>query len=371
MTSHRPKHPHPADIIQQALSGICLTLAILCLIQFTYMYWGNGLDVDTTSQRLETASKTHVQTPRTDKTGRLRTTNIPTEHAATAEGQLLGYLRIPAFGVTWRKPIQQGTDKTVLDNMGVGHYANTAMAGQPGNASYAGHRAPSDLGYMNQLHEGDQIIIETAANWYVYRVNTNPYVVHMTQTNVINPDAAHATRGLTLTTCEPMGSLTPAVDRLILHATFTGWMPKTDGVPQSLATTHMTATDHINRTVTTVSKQVDMPVTGVLALTLAITWTGMEAILWLLCYKRMARVWSTPTFSPTTLLWRLQAGPVPYDPNPRFWRRQLERLPSAIIRLTAFAIMWTAIAFACYHWGVCEWVIDKIPALQTQNPSIG
>lgn len=360
---------HPAiqalDYIRQFVTGTAFILALLLMFQFAWQYWGCGLDTESVSQNLEKASTVKFENSETDKIGQVHTGTPPIERESADDGELIGYLRIPRLGKDWRKPIQEGTESTVLNNMGVGHYTNTAFPGQPGNTSFAGHRAPADLGYINQLQVGDEIIVEGSSNWYVYLVNKSPYVVPMSTVQVISPSAAGAVRGLTLTTCDPMFSPTPATERLIVHAEFQGWIPKDEGMPENLVQTRTTTSEQIKRSVQTVSHQIDAPVTGVLALCLFLIWAILDCLMWLLCYKRMMYVWSRPTSNPLVIFWRLQAGPLPM-PGGAEWKRVLAN----IVRGLMFVIFWTAVMFICFRFA-CPWAAEHVPFLETPHPSVG
>lgn len=341
------------EAILQILSGIIILLAMATLlIQGTWQYIGNGMDVRTVSKELE-----HVSTEKFDVTvpnqpAPLQPASVdPPLISTPKEGQLFGYLHIPRFGLDWKKPIQEGTTKEILANYGAGHYSDTALPGQVGNSSYAGHRTPSDFGYLNQLRAGDQIIIETGDYWFIYSV-TDSYIVYMDRVDVIMPDAAGVDRGVTLTTCDPMFSPTPAKDRLIVHGAFVGWSKKTDGKPHALTTGSTTSTqERINRTVETVSNTLNMPVTGVVSLCLFAVWVILVLLGWMVSHRRMRRVWlEKPSVSPFMVLWRIQAGWVPY-------------------RVVTFTVLWLAITFACWRWA-CPWVADNIPIFAEQTPSM-
>lgn len=340
--------------ILQFLAGVIILLAAFTLlIQGSWQYVGNGMDVRTMSKELEhySTEKFDVETP--NKPAPLQPASVdPPLIQKPAEGQLFGYLHIPRFGADWRKPIQEGTSKEVLSNYGAGHYTETALPGQVGNSSYAGHRTPSDFGYLNQLKSGDQIIIETGDYWYIYSV-TDSYIVYMDRVDVIMPDAAGVDRGITLTTCDPMFSPTPAKDRLIVHGAFVGWSKKTDGRPQALTSGSTVSTqERITKTVETLSTRTNMPVTGVVSLCLFAIWLILVLIGWMVSHRRMARIWlEKPSVNPAMVMWRLQAGWVPY-------------------RVVTFVILWAAVTFACWRWA-CPWVAENIPLFQNEAPSVG
>ena len=156
-------------------------------------------------------------------------------------GQPLAILHIPRLGDDYSRVVLEGTDEDQLAE-GPGHYVGTALPGQPGNLAIAGHRVGKGSPFLDadQLVPGDAIVVETAQNWYVYRVlgdaatgdyATDPsgipgqQIVRPADVAVISPTpgaaAAAAPTGayLTLTTCHPKYS---ARQRLIVHAVLDG-----------------------------------------------------------------------------------------------------------------------------------------------------
>jgi sortase A len=164
-------------------------------------------------------------------------------------GQPFAVLHIPrlAGGDGFSRVVVEGTAQTQLAQ-GPGHYIGTALPGQQGNASFAGHRVGRGSPFLDldKLVPGDPIVVETADAWYVYRVLGDPAtgdfgtdasgipgreIVAPTQVSVISPTPGGVAAGpatgayLTLTTCHPKFS---ARQRLIIHA-------RLDGAPLSKA----------------------------------------------------------------------------------------------------------------------------------------
>jgi sortase A len=128
-----------------------------------------------------------------------------------AEGDSVTRLRIPAIGVD--TVVVEGTTESAL-RAGAGHYPGTPLPCQDGNVGIAGHRTTYGHPFRNldQLHVGDEIILETPIGSCVYRLSQAPFAVAPTETSVVapSPDAL-----LTLTTCHPVGS---ASQRLVARA---------------------------------------------------------------------------------------------------------------------------------------------------------
>lgn len=151
-------------------------------------------------------------------------------------GEAFALLRIPALGDNYRVPIVEGVSLDALAQ-GVGHYPETALPGQIGNFSVAGHRATNGepFAYLDQVDVGDDVFVETGTTWYTYEV-TKEYIVEPTQVGVIlpvpnEPGAVPRRRLMTLTTCNPRWD---SFQRLIFHAKLVDELPKSEGRPAAL-----------------------------------------------------------------------------------------------------------------------------------------
>jgi sortase A len=152
------------------------------------------------------------------------------------KGEAFALLRIPRLGENFRVPIVEGVSLEDLAQ-GVGHYPETALPGEIGNFSVAGHRATNGepFAYLDQLDKGDAVVVESATTWYTYEV-FKAYIVAPTQVGVIlpvpnEPDAVPRRRLMTLTTCNPRWD---SYERLIFHAELVEELPKGDGRPAAL-----------------------------------------------------------------------------------------------------------------------------------------
>lgn len=132
-------------------------------------------------------------------------------NASVPPGGAIDHLVIPAIGVD--KYVVQGVSQSDL-TAGPGHYPETVLPGQVGNAAIAGHRTTYGAPFfrLNSLKSGDRIIItDTSDHRFTYRVKSVK-VVAPTDDAVLNPTK---TPVLTLTTCNPRFSLK---NRLIVVA---------------------------------------------------------------------------------------------------------------------------------------------------------
>jgi len=162
----------------------------------------------------------------------------PVVSAAPAHAGTIGIMYIPRFGENYTRPIVQGTSTDVLDTLGLGHYANTAMPGAVGNFAVAGHRQTHGavLDNIHLLVPGDRIYVQTKDGYYVY-VFRNNQIVLPSQTDVLEPvptrpGATPTESFLTMTSCNPrFGSQ----ERIIAYALLDSWRPSSAGPPAEIA----------------------------------------------------------------------------------------------------------------------------------------
>ncbi|MFP5347608.1 MAG: class E sortase, partial [Actinomycetes bacterium] len=161
----------------------------------------------------------------------------PVPAGTPGAGAAFAILHVPRFGADYQRPILQGTSLDLLAR-GVGHYPSSALPGEVGNFALAGHRVTYGRPFHDiaELRQGDQIIVETADAWYVYRMRSN-LVVTPNRVDVVDPvpeepDAEPTERLLTMTACHPMYS---ARERFVVHAVLDHWQPKSAGPPAELA----------------------------------------------------------------------------------------------------------------------------------------
>ena len=139
----------------------------------------------------------------------------------------------------WGSPIARihiptlGVSKTVVEGVRVsdlrkapGHYPNTVLPGQAGNAAIAGHRTTygAPFGEIDELVPGNQIFVETIQGRFVYQVvaqgdGHGHLIVPPSAVEVLDQDFSEHTNRLTLTACHPKGS---ARQRIIVVAELVG-----------------------------------------------------------------------------------------------------------------------------------------------------
>ena len=163
----------------------------------------------------------------------------PVVMGAPGNAEVFGTLIVPRFGADWAWPLAGGTGlEDVLNVRRVGHYDGTQMPGEVGNMVLAAHRTGWGSPFIdaNKLQVGDPIFIETQDGWYEYTVRSHEYVTP-SGVGVLDPvpqmpGAAATDRILTLTTCNPLHSVS---ERLINYAVYETWYPRSGGAPAEIA----------------------------------------------------------------------------------------------------------------------------------------
>jgi len=157
-------------------------------------------------------------------------------------GDGFAFIRIPALGADYVRVVVEGTTADAL-TQGPGHYVDSAMPGELGNFSLAGHRTGKGSPFidLDVLKPGDAVVIETANTYFTYRVLGDPAtgdfgtdpsgipgqeIVSPQDVEVVFPipgvddlSVEPTSAYLTLTTCHPKFS---NAQRLIIHAVLEG-----------------------------------------------------------------------------------------------------------------------------------------------------
>ena len=136
-------------------------------------------------------------------------------------GDSLTRIQIPKLNVD--TIVVEGTTASAL-RAGAGHYPSTPLPCENGNVGIAGHRTTYGKPFANldQLKEGDTIILTTPIGTCTYEVSKKPFIIAPTNLDVIADTPT--TRELTLTTCHPKHS---ARQRLVIKATYVSGEPGT------------------------------------------------------------------------------------------------------------------------------------------------
>jgi LPXTG-site transpeptidase (sortase) family protein len=192
------------------LSGeLMITLGLMVLLFAGYEVFGNSAKV----QDEQDALTNQLDNSWNDPT--VGPTTAPKGPAAPGES-LVGRLYIPKLDKEW--VVVNGVRPQDI-KYAPGHYPDTALPGQIGNFSVAGHRIRKIFWRLDELKPGDVIGVETRDYWYVYRVYghevVKPSAVEVVAAVPDKPGVTPSKALLTLTTCNPKFN---NYQRLIVHA---------------------------------------------------------------------------------------------------------------------------------------------------------
>ncbi|MEU4557254.1 class E sortase [Actinoplanes sp. NPDC023936] len=204
---------------------VMITFGLIVLLFAGYQVFGNSAKVqseqDNLAQELDQAWADPTVAP---------TADAPQGPAAPGDS-LVGRLYIPKFDKEW--VVVDGVQPDDI-KYAPGHYPETAMPGEIGNFSVAGHRIKKIFWRLDELETGDVIGVETRDSWYVYKVY-DLQIVKPTQVEVVaavpgKPKAKPSKALLTLTTCNPKFN---NYERLIVHAELASKVPRDQAQPDA------------------------------------------------------------------------------------------------------------------------------------------
>ncbi|MEZ5235043.1 MAG: class E sortase [Acidimicrobiales bacterium] len=160
-------------------------------------------------------------------------------------GEPVARIVIPDIGVD--KVVVEGVEVEDL-RKGPGHFPDTPLPGQAGNAAIAGHRTTygAPFGDIDQLEIGDEIRVTTVQGEFVYTV-AGQEIVQPEQVEVVGPFGDNR---LTLTACHPKFS---AAQRIIVWAELQGSPVETVPRPEDRRTVDLTPSTAAPTTVTPTS----------------------------------------------------------------------------------------------------------------------
>jgi sortase A len=239
----RPKPPHDWRWVVGGIGRTLITLGLLMFGFVAYQLWGTGIQTAQAQRQLvkdfdrlvgapnastttSTTSAPPATAPTTIGTGTTPTT-VSTESTTTTTtlpaaptakpipepGDAVARLEIPRMGLN--RIVVEGATADDLTK-GPGHFPETPLPGQLGNAAIAGHRTTHLHPFydIDQLRPGDEIIVTTLNGRYVYSVTGTDVVTPDDYADVIpTTDSTKAT--LTLVSCTPRYSST---NRIVVHS---------------------------------------------------------------------------------------------------------------------------------------------------------
>lgn len=289
-----------------AVGRTLITAGTLILLFVAYQLWGTGLqeakaqralksdfakvlqaDRSTTTTSTSTSTTVPPATtvdPSTPTTSQALVvtpvTTVPANIPPPGYGDPIATIRIPKIGVT--RTVVQGVGVDQLKR-GPGHYPDTPLPGQAGNAAIAGHRTTYGQPFHNvdKLAKGDQILLKTRQGEFVYAVDKIT-IVRPDQTEVLQPtkDAnGKLENRITLTACHPKYS---AAKRLIISGVLVGKPPAPPLVGQAKAQKGAVAEQTGHKAGDTAGATIDGGLSGVKkSKTPVYAWAGISALIWL------------------------------------------------------------------------------------------
>ena len=238
----RPKPPHDWRWVVGGIGRTLITIGLLMFGFVAYQLWGTGIQTAQAQRELaaqfdklvggaDTTTTTVGSSEPTTTSGTDPATSSPTIPAGStapatttvpglspakpipAEGEGIARLEIPRMGLN--RIVVEGATSGDLAK-GPGHFPETPLPGQLGNAAIAAHRTTHLHPFydIDKLRPGDEIMVTTLNGRYVY---------HVTGTEVVSPDdyaavipTTDATKAtLTLVSCTPRYS---SSNRIIVHS---------------------------------------------------------------------------------------------------------------------------------------------------------
>ncbi|WP_088645723.1 class E sortase [Micromonospora wenchangensis] len=206
---------------------VLITFGLVVLLFAGYEIWGKSALVDAHQSKLN-QQLAQAWGPTGDPT----VSPGPTKAVAPAEGKPIAGLYIPSLDKNW--VVVEGVTQEDI-RYAPGHYPKSALPGEVGNFSVAGHRNRATFWRLDELKSGDAILLEGKQDWYVYKVYQSR-IVRPDQVEVVapvpgEPNAKPTRKLLTLTTCNPKFD---NYQRLIVHAELDRTQPKSQGPPPEL-----------------------------------------------------------------------------------------------------------------------------------------
>jgi sortase A len=238
----REPTPHDWRWLVGTLGKVCIALGVLMFGFVAYQLWGTGIETARAQRGLESdfeellaqappppvappsTAAPEVVVPDTNAATDASSSDdaavnditpapvgpvatepavIPVENQVIPEverGDALARLEIPAIGVD--NIVVAGVSTGDLKK-GPGHFPDTPLPGQLGNAAIAGHRTTYGQPFHNvdKLETGDEIVVTTLNGTFTYRVTGQQIVSPSDYQVVATTDPSQAT--LTLTSCHP------------------------------------------------------------------------------------------------------------------------------------------------------------------------
>jgi sortase A len=200
--------------VRRIIRGVGKTLiafGVLLFLFVAYQLWGTGISERREQKALGAQfQQSQLTTPPTLPLPSGTTTN-ETAPPPPDLGDSVGMIEIPKIDV--KKFLVEGVGVEDLKK-GPGHYPETPMPGEKGNAAIAGHRTTYGAPFydLDALDPGDSIFVTTPGGRFRYDVMETKVVDPVDGAYVLDPTNDDR---LTLTTCNPRFS---AAQRMVVIA---------------------------------------------------------------------------------------------------------------------------------------------------------
>ncbi|AXH89954.1 class E sortase [Micromonospora aurantiaca] len=209
---------------------LLITFGLVVLLFAGYEIWGKAVIVEAHQSDLNSQLAQEWDAAADPTVG--PTTGPTVKPKPPAEGRPVAGLYIPKFDKHW--VVVEGVSPEDI-RYAPGRYPDSAMPGEVGNFSVAGHRIRSTFWRLDEMKAGDAIVVETKTEWLVYRVYQQR-IVKPSQVEVVapvpgKPGQKPTEKLLTLTTCNPKFD---NYQRLIIHARLDHTQAKSAGRPAEL-----------------------------------------------------------------------------------------------------------------------------------------
>jgi sortase A len=225
----RARKPSPAVVASRVIGELFITTGVLMLLFVSYQLWWTNV-------------RAHAQADKETSSLQDGWASGKRNPGTFAPGQGFAVLHIPKLDVV--VPIAEGvSNKKVLDKGMVGHYSEgklkTAMpSDKTGNFALAGHRNThgEPFRYINRLKKGDEVVVETQDEYFVYKMASILPVTSPSNTTVLDPVPQQSGftgpgRYITLTTCTPEFT---SKYRMIVWGKMVEERPRSKGKPDAL-----------------------------------------------------------------------------------------------------------------------------------------
>ncbi len=242
----RAPEPHDWRWFIGGLGRVLISVGVLMFAFVGYQLYGTGIQTAQAQNRLEnefedllaTAGGAATDAP-SDTADATATTTSATEAPDTVpanvpassdppaasstvpaarlspppQGEPLAKLTIASIGL--EKIVIEGVRTSDLED-GPGHFPETPLPGQYGNAAIAGHRTTHGQPFnrIDELQVGDEVVVETVVGRYTYIV-VSQVIVSPNDYQLVIPTLDSTVATLTLTSCHPKFS---AKQRIVVTA---------------------------------------------------------------------------------------------------------------------------------------------------------